>query len=40
LFAKENSWEPLFNSLDHFTKDFEMTRNQPKDNQERELMFK
>jgi antitoxin VapB len=39
LFAKENSWEPLFNSLERFTKDFEMTRNQPKDNQEREPMF-
>jgi len=40
LFPKEKSWEPLFHSLNHFAKDFEMKRNQPRENQKREPMFK
>ena len=40
LLPKEKSWEPLFNSLKHFTKDFKIERNQPGENQKREPMFK
>jgi antitoxin VapB len=40
LFPKENSWESLFDSLNHFTKDFKIERNQPGENQKREAMFK
>jgi len=39
LIPKENSWNPLFDSLNHFEKDFKIERNQPKMNQEREAMF-
>lgn len=39
LIPKENSWKPLFDSLNHFEKDFKIERNQPKMNQEREAMF-
>jgi antitoxin VapB len=40
LLPKETSWKPLFDSLDHFAKDFKMERNQPEENQKRESMFK
>jgi antitoxin VapB len=40
LLPKEKSWEPLFESLNHFAKDFKMERNQPGENQKREPMFK
>jgi antitoxin VapB len=40
LLPKENSWAPLFSSLNHFTKDFKIERNQPKEDQKREPMFK
>ncbi|MFC1886862.1 antitoxin [Thermodesulfobacteriota bacterium] len=40
LLPKEKSWGILFESLNHFAKDFKMERNQPGENQERELLFK
>ncbi len=40
LLPKEKSWKPLFDSLNHFTKDFKIERNQPGENQKREQMFK
>ena len=40
LLPKENSWAPLFSSLNHFTKDFRIERNQPGEDQKREPMFK
>ena len=40
LLPKENSWAPLFDSLNHFTKDFKIERKQPEENQKREPMFK
>ncbi len=40
LLPKDKSWEPLLNSLNHFTKDFKIERNQPGANQKREPMFK
>jgi antitoxin VapB len=40
LLPKENSWAPLFDSLDHFTKDFKIERNQPADDQKREPLLK
>ena len=40
LLPKENSWAPLFSSLNHFTKDFRIERNQPGEDQKRETMFK
>ncbi len=40
LLPKEKSWDGLFNSLNHFAKDFKMERNQPEENQERKPMFK
>ena len=40
LLTKENSWAPLFGSLNHFTKDFKIERDQPGENQKREPMFK
>jgi len=40
LLPKDQSWRPLFNSLDHFAKDFNIERNQPVENQKREPMFK
>ncbi len=40
LLPKENSWTPLFSSLNHFTKDFKIERNQPGEDQKREPMFK
>ena len=40
LLPKEKSWSPLFDSLNHFAKDFKMKRNQPSENQVRETMFK
>ena len=40
LLPKENSWAPLFSSLNHFTKDFKIERNQPGEDQKREPMFK
>ena len=40
LLPKENSWAPLFSSLNHFTKDFRIERNQPDEDQKREPMFK
>ena len=40
LWPKEKSWAPLFESLNHFEKDFRIERNQPEENQKREPMFK
>ena len=40
LLPKENSWAPLFSSLNRFTKDFKIERNQPGEEQKREPMFK
>ena len=40
LLPKEKSWSPLFESLNHFAKDFKIERNQPSENQQREPMFK
>ena len=40
LLPKENSWSPLFDSLNHFAKNFKIERNQPSENQKREIMFK
>jgi len=40
LLPKEKSWESLFESLNHFEKDFKIERNQPEENQKREPMFK
>lgn len=40
LLPKENSWAPLFDSLNNFAKDFKMKRNQPSGSQKRETMFK
>ncbi len=40
LLPKEKSWNTLFDSLNHFAKDFKIERNQPEDNQKREPMFK
>ena len=40
LLPKETSWDSLFNSLDHFSKDFKIERNQPEINQEREPLLK
>jgi len=40
LLPKEKSWSPLFDSLNHFAKDFKIERNQPIENQKRESMFK
>ena len=39
LLPKEKSWAPLFESLNHFEKDFWIERNQPSENQKREPMF-
>jgi antitoxin VapB len=39
LLPKETSWEPLFDSLKHFEKDFKIERNQPVEEQKREHMF-
>lgn len=40
LLPKEKSWNTLFDSLNHFAKDFKIERNQPVENQKREPMFK
>ena len=40
LLPIENSWAPLFDSLNHFSKDFKIERNQPGKDQKREPMFK
>ncbi|MCD4762522.1 MAG: antitoxin [Desulfobacterales bacterium] len=40
LLPKEKSWNSLFDSLNHFAKDFKIERNQPLKNQKREPMFK
>ena len=39
LLPKEKAWAPLFESLNHFEKDFRIERNQPAENQKREPMF-
>jgi len=39
LIPKESSWTLLFESLNHFEKDFKIERNQPGENQKREPMF-
>ena len=39
LLPKESSWQPLFDSLSHFEKDFKIERNQPEEDQKREPMF-
>ncbi len=40
LLPKDKSWGTLFDSLNHFAKDFKIERNQPGENQKREPMFK
>ncbi len=40
LLPKNKAWAPLFDSLNHFAKDFKIERNQPAENQKREPMFK
>ena len=40
LLPKEKSWAPLFDGLKHFAKDFKIERNQPKQTQKRERLFK
>ena len=40
LLPKDKSWAPLFDSLNHFAKDFKIERDQPEENQKREPMFK
>jgi antitoxin VapB len=40
LLPKETSWKSIFDSLDHFAKDFKIERNQPRENEKREPMFK
>lgn len=40
LLPKESSWRSLFESLDHFEKDFRIERNQPVADQKREPLFK
>ena len=40
LLPKEKSWDILFDSLNHFAKDFTIERNQPRKNQKREPLFK
>ena len=40
LLPKEKSWGILFESLNHFSKDFKIERNQPSKNQVRESIFK
>lgn len=39
LLPKVMSWAPLFDSLNHFEKDFKIERNQPEKEQKREPMF-
>jgi antitoxin VapB len=39
LLPKETSWKPLFDSLNHFEKDFKIERNQPGEDQKRERLF-
>jgi antitoxin VapB len=39
LIPKESSWTPLFDSLNHFEKDFKIQRNQPEEDQKRAPMF-
>ena len=40
LLPKKRAWAPLFESLNHFEKDFKIERNQPKEEQKREPMFR
>jgi antitoxin VapB len=40
LLPKNKSWAPLFDSLNHFAKDFKIERNQPGEDQKREPMLK
>ena len=40
LLPKSMSWSSLFNSLNHFAKDFKIERNQPRENQNRKPMFR
>ena len=40
LLPKGSSWRSLFESLDHFEKDFRIERNQPVADQKREPLFK
>ncbi len=40
LLPKEKSWDTLFDSLNHFEKDFKIERNQPGEDQKREPIFK
>ena len=40
LLPMERSWGPLFESLNHFEKDFKIERNQPGEDQKREPMFR
>jgi len=39
LLPKESSWATLFDSLNHFERDFKIERNQPGEEQKREPMF-
>ncbi len=40
LLPKKKSWNILFDSLNHFAKDFKIERNQPIENQKREPVLK
>ena len=40
LLPKNKSWTPLFDSLNHFAKDFKIERNQSGEKQKRGPMFK
>ena len=39
LLPKKPAWDSLINSLNHFSKDFRMERNQPEADQSRETLF-
>ena len=39
LLPKKTAWDSLINSLNHFSKDFRMERNQPEADQTRETLF-
>ena len=40
LLPKEKTWQIFFDSLNRFSEDFKIERNQPSENQERESLFK
>ena len=39
LIPEKNSWQPLFDSLDQFSADFMVNRNQPIEQQKRKKLF-